>query len=81
MDAFIGAVLAALKEHGARAVRVFPPETNVLLAFSDRLANDVVSCYVSFLGLFTSCLTHMLDFRPGGRIYITVAEPGPRNLK
>lgn len=47
MDTFMGAVLSALKEHGSRAVRVFPPETNVLISFADRLASDVVGEYVS----------------------------------
>jgi len=47
MDAFMMAVLSALKEHGSRAVRVFPPETNVLLSFADRLARDVVAEYIS----------------------------------
>ncbi|KZT01591.1 uncharacterized protein LAESUDRAFT_763596 [Laetiporus sulphureus 93-53] len=47
MDAFITEVLAALKEHGSRAARVFPPETRVLLSFADRLANDVVGEYTS----------------------------------
>ncbi|OSX58161.1 hypothetical protein POSPLADRAFT_1185030 [Postia placenta MAD-698-R-SB12] len=47
MDTFMGTVLSALKEHGSRAVRVFPPETNVLISFADRLASDVVGEYVS----------------------------------
>ncbi|TFY54975.1 hypothetical protein EVJ58_g8543 [Rhodofomes roseus] len=47
MDAFVGEVLGALREHGARAVRVFPPATGVLLAFADRLAGDVVGEYTA----------------------------------
>lgn len=43
MDEFMGSVLAALQEHGARAVRVFPPAAQVLLAFADRIAGEVVS--------------------------------------
>ena len=35
-------VLDALREHGTRAVHVFPPSANVLLFFSERLANEVV---------------------------------------
>jgi recyclin-1 len=42
MDEFMGSVIAAIKEDGARAVRVFPPESGVLLVFAERLANDVV---------------------------------------
>ena len=36
-------VLAAVEEDGVRAFRVFPPESGVLLAFAERVANDVVS--------------------------------------
>lgn len=43
MDEFMVELLRALEEHGSRAVRVFPPDANVLVAFSDRLANEVVS--------------------------------------
>ena len=42
MDAFITQVLNVLKVHGGRAVRVFPPEANVLLSFAERIANEVV---------------------------------------
>ncbi|KAH9889572.1 exocyst complex component Sec10-like protein [Cubamyces lactineus] len=49
MDEFIAEILAALQEHGSRAVRVFPPEANVLLSFADRLANEVVGEYISSL--------------------------------
>ena len=36
-------VLAAIEEDGARAFRVFPRESGVLLAFAERVATDVVS--------------------------------------
>ncbi|RPD52774.1 hypothetical protein L226DRAFT_547378 [Lentinus tigrinus ALCF2SS1-7] len=49
MDEFIAEILAALQEHGSRAVRVFPPEANVLVSFADRLANEVVGEYISSL--------------------------------
>ncbi|KAI1790025.1 exocyst complex component Sec10-like protein [Ganoderma leucocontextum] len=49
MDGFIGDILAALEEHGSRAIRVFPAEANVLLSFADRLANEVVGEYISSL--------------------------------
>ncbi|KAI0323382.1 hypothetical protein GY45DRAFT_1264660 [Cubamyces sp. BRFM 1775] len=49
MDEFIADILGALQEHGSRAVRVFPPEANVLLSFADRLANEVVGEYISSL--------------------------------
>ena len=35
-------IIAALEEHGARAVRVFPAAANVLISFADRLASEVV---------------------------------------
>ncbi|KZP28233.1 hypothetical protein FIBSPDRAFT_947817 [Athelia psychrophila] len=46
-DRFLAHVLGALREHGARAVRVFPPRAGVLLAFAERLAGDVVAEYVT----------------------------------
>jgi recyclin-1 len=46
MDEFIKYVLSALTEHGSRAVRVFPPDSRVLLSFADRLAVDVVAEYI-----------------------------------
>ncbi|KAH9942244.1 exocyst complex component Sec10-domain-containing protein [Epithele typhae] len=49
MDEFIADILAALEEHGARAVRVFPAEANVLVSFADRLANEVVGDYITSL--------------------------------
>ena len=42
MDAFMGFVLDALREHGSRAVRVFPPAAGVLVSFADRIAMEVV---------------------------------------
>ena len=47
MDAFMGFVLDALREHGSRAVRVFPPAAGVLVSFADRIATEVVRCYPS----------------------------------
>lgn len=43
MDTFISAILAILQEQGSRAVRVFPPESQVLLSFAERMASEVVS--------------------------------------
>lgn len=50
MDAFMGHVLRALQEHGTKAVQVFPPEAGVLIAFAQRLAEEVV-CRNHFLSL------------------------------
>ena len=52
MDVFMGFVLDALREHGSRAVRVFPPAAGVLLSFADRIATEVVRSQ-------TSCITHV----------------------
>ena len=43
MDKFIGHTVAVIVEHGSRAMRVFPPASHVLVAFADRVANEVVS--------------------------------------
>ncbi|KAF8964808.1 exocyst complex component Sec10-domain-containing protein [Flammula alnicola] len=49
MDEFMEVILSAIREHGARAVRVFPPASQVLLLFSERLANEVVGEYITTL--------------------------------
>ncbi|KAI0665343.1 hypothetical protein C8Q78DRAFT_1118265, partial [Trametes maxima] len=36
MDEFIAEILATLEEHGSRAVRVFPPDANVLVSFASK---------------------------------------------
>ena len=43
MDEFIDFILEAIKDHGSTAVRVFPPASHVVLLFSERLSNEVVS--------------------------------------
>ena len=57
MDAFITSILGTLQEQGGRAIRVFPPDAGVLISFSERLANEVVSnsAYV--------CLDLVIDFQ------------------
>ena len=42
MDEFMTHVLEAIRVNGSLAVRVFPPASEVLLNFADRLATDVV---------------------------------------
>ncbi|EJF59704.1 hypothetical protein DICSQDRAFT_108611 [Dichomitus squalens LYAD-421 SS1] len=49
MDDFMADILAALEEHGSRAIRVFPSEANVLISFADRLASEVVGEYITTL--------------------------------
>ncbi|KAF5323093.1 hypothetical protein D9611_009311 [Ephemerocybe angulata] len=49
MDSFMEWVLSSMNDHGARAVRVFPPASQVLLSFADRVATEVVGEYVSSL--------------------------------
>ncbi|KDR74817.1 hypothetical protein GALMADRAFT_249710 [Galerina marginata CBS 339.88] len=49
MDEFMDDILGAINEHGARAVRVFPPASQVILLFSERLANEVVGEYITTL--------------------------------
>jgi recyclin-1 len=42
MDEFMTFVTNAIIEHGSRAVRIFPPESGVLIAFAERIASEVV---------------------------------------
>lgn len=50
MDAFMAHIATVLREHGARAVRVFPPASQVVLSFAERIAHEVVrtSLFPSF---------------------------------
>ena len=43
MDDFMNHVLNAIRADGEIAMRVFPPESYVLLSFADRVATEVVS--------------------------------------
>lgn len=43
MDRFMSDVLGTIKEEGSLIARVFPPQQDVLLAFAERVANEVVS--------------------------------------
>ncbi|KAF9265076.1 hypothetical protein L218DRAFT_979323 [Marasmius fiardii PR-910] len=49
MDEFVTTVRESILEHGSRAIRVFPPESLVLVMFAERVANEVVADYVSSL--------------------------------
>ncbi|KAF7762300.1 hypothetical protein Agabi119p4_8893 [Agaricus bisporus var. burnettii] len=49
MDEFMNQILGAISDHGARAVRIFPPGAQVLIAFADRLAIEVVGEYITAL--------------------------------
>ena len=43
MDEFISHLIEVINTSGKEAVTIFPPDSNVLLLFAERLANDVVS--------------------------------------
>ena len=43
MDQFIGHILDVIQTQGSIAARVFPADAAVLVAFVDRMANEVVS--------------------------------------
>ena len=45
MDEFMDDLIAAINDHGARAVRIFPPASHVVLYFSERIANEVVGTF------------------------------------
>jgi hypothetical protein len=73
MDAFMGFVLDALREHGSRAVRVFPPAAGVLVSFADRIATEVVRRY-------TSCPCHAPSFSPKPRRFLNMLHLFSRTL-
>ncbi|KAJ6620768.1 exocyst complex component Sec10-like protein [Mycena sp. CBHHK59/15] len=47
MDEFMNVILGSIIEHGSRAVRVFPPASDVLISFCDRVATEVVAEYIT----------------------------------
>lgn len=49
MDRFMTSILSTLTSEGALIARVFPPQADVLLYFLERVANDVVSEYITSL--------------------------------
>ncbi|KAF8880774.1 exocyst complex component Sec10-domain-containing protein [Infundibulicybe gibba] len=49
MDEYMSSILGSVIEHGSRAVRVFPPPSQVLVAFAERVASEVVGDYVTTL--------------------------------
>lgn len=49
MDQFMDDLIVAINDHGARAVRIFPPASQVVLFFFDRIANEVVCNFSYFL--------------------------------
>lgn len=77
MDSFISFVLQAIEEHGSRAVRVFPPTSQVLISFAERIASEVVSLF--FPSTFGLC-SHVL-FQVGEYItaLLTRAREGGRD--
>ncbi|KAG8999124.1 F-box protein: endocytic membrane traffic, recycling ReCYcling 1 [Tulasnella sp. JGI-2019a] len=47
MDEFMSHIIEAIRTNGTTAVQVFPPDSQVLCAFADRLAVEVVSEYIT----------------------------------
>lgn len=60
MDAYMVSILSVLTREGSLIARVFPPESDVLLYFLERLANDVVSDYITTLLSAAQPLQHPL---------------------
>ena len=59
MDLFMTYVLDNLREHGSRAVRVFPAASRVLLSFADRIANEVVRPFFQSMTAFIFLRTQL----------------------
>ncbi|KAJ7212280.1 exocyst complex component Sec10-domain-containing protein [Mycena pura] len=49
MHEYLDAIISAIIEHGSRAVRIFPPASDALISFCDRVASDVVAEYITTL--------------------------------
>jgi recyclin-1 len=88
MDEFMASVMASLAEHGARAVRVFPRQSAVLLAFADRVANEVVGEYITRLltrarevGAQTFLMATAAAFKEACKIVDVVVEVGRKTVE
>jgi hypothetical protein len=71
----MGFVLDALREHGSRAVRVFPPAAGVLVSFADRVAAEVVRRHTSCL-----CQPPPLWLNLESRRFLNISHPFSRML-
>ncbi|GAA6007013.1 hypothetical protein JCM10207_009170 [Rhodosporidiobolus poonsookiae] len=60
MDSWMQSILAVLSREGSLIARVFPPQADVLLYFLERIANDVVSDYITQLLSAAQPLQHPL---------------------
>ena len=49
MHQFMNDLIVAIHDHGARAIRIFPPASQVVLFFFDRIANEVVCNFSYFI--------------------------------
>ncbi|KAG6380060.1 P-loop containing nucleoside triphosphate hydrolase protein [Boletus reticuloceps] len=76
MDGFMSHVLAAIEEDGARAFRVFPRESGVLLAFAERIADEMcfLSCFLLPLQYFCTATS---PFRGGSLKGIVAVQKVP----
>lgn len=86
MNAYITDVLRVISREGSLIARVFPLEADVLVYFTERIANDVVSDYITTLLSDAQPLTHPLfllataaTFGQVYRIVDAVVEIEPKN--
>lgn len=63
MDNFINDIIEIVKKDGEIIARVFPPEQDVLLAYADRVAQDVIGKYVRSLLQHTQNISSHLYLR------------------
>lgn len=86
MDTFMEWVLSSINEHGARAVRVFPPASHVLLAFADRIASEVVSCRfpcfaTNLIRFRLAIMSHRCFREHGSFLRIPTSSPSPHRFE
>lgn len=60
MDGYMKHIIAVLNREGSLIARVFPPEADVLIYFMERIANDVISDYITNLLSAAQPLEHPL---------------------
>jgi recyclin-1 len=86
MDSYMKHVLYVVQREGSLIARVFPTEADVLIEFTDRIANDVLSDYITTLLSAAQPLQHPLfllataaTFGQVYRLVDTVLEIEPKS--
>jgi recyclin-1 len=72
MDQFMADILEAMKLDCEIIAQVFPPEQDILLAYADRVANEIISVYISQLLDHTKTISKHMYLRSCAATFVQV---------